>query len=301
MAHKCFISAPFGANISKIVNHLKRKGLKVINPIDVSEPGFALTDKLSKLISSSDFIIAVLPEEISSPSVYFELGCAFGLGKKILLVTSNPSIVPFVIQDFCQVILTDDNFESLSFAIDNIISAPKPSTAKKKPVSTKSKPIGNKAKELLERIKKGIEEPTEREIVEVVASAIKQSGISIMSEPLFSDSTRGYRPDIAIWVDELQTHFGNPIIIEIKKDIKNKKQAGEIIKRVSKYQKVSNSQTALVLYYSGISSNAPYLFQKLPRIYFFKIDEFIKELENKNLGKIMINKRNRVAHGAYGK
>jgi hypothetical protein len=67
-------------------------------PNCIPHPGDAIRDAIEEGLRSSDMIVAIVsPKSIDRPNLFFELGAAVGMGKRIVaIVPSNfdPSLLP---------------------------------------------------------------------------------------------------------------------------------------------------------------------------------------------------------------
>jgi len=72
----------------------------------VDEQNFSETilDRIFNQINKADIIIAEVTEK--NPNVYYEIGYAHGLGKEVILCTSNASEIPFDFKHFPHIIYT---------------------------------------------------------------------------------------------------------------------------------------------------------------------------------------------------
>jgi nucleoside 2-deoxyribosyltransferase len=61
--------------------------------------GRTITEHAADIISESDLLIAILDSKQSNSNIYFELGYAFGLGKRILVVVPPELALPTDLTD----------------------------------------------------------------------------------------------------------------------------------------------------------------------------------------------------------
>lgn len=124
----CFVSAPAGVNLAKIKKLLLEKGLEFIHPSEVLSHGQSISEKINKLISQSDIFIAVFDDTFESGNTLFELGIAVARKKQIIILTSPSFSIPSDLTGFLTLKISQDNFDALNFAIDQLLAA----TGKKK-------------------------------------------------------------------------------------------------------------------------------------------------------------------------
>ncbi len=83
----CFITAPAGANLEVLTEALRQRDVRVVVPESL-EPGAEFGAEILNLIAGVDLVIGVLTRERRSEWVLFELGLAWGRGKRVVLFAS---------------------------------------------------------------------------------------------------------------------------------------------------------------------------------------------------------------------
>ena len=124
----CFVSAPAGVNLARIKKLLLEKGLEFIHPSEVLSYSQTISEKINKLISQSDIFIAVFEDKFESGNTLFELGIAVARKKQIIILPSPTFSLPSDLTGFLTLKISQDNFDALDFAIDQLLAA----TRKKK-------------------------------------------------------------------------------------------------------------------------------------------------------------------------
>jgi hypothetical protein len=97
MARKCFVIMPFGPAFQAIWGLIIRPTVNDLGDDckradDFFVPGPIINDILDS-IRGADYLIADLTGR--NPNVYYELGYAHSLGKRVILLTQNVDDVPF--------------------------------------------------------------------------------------------------------------------------------------------------------------------------------------------------------------
>jgi hypothetical protein len=113
---------------------------------------------------------------------------------------------------------------------------------------------------------------------------LEASGVETRREPKYQN----FYPDFAVWIDELEPYFGNPILIEVKRQIHTDRQAKYVVEQVLHYISLSNVR-AVIVFAAQISSEAMKVASSYPNLYFFDLHE--------SLGQIIRNERNARFHG----
>jgi len=266
---------------------------------------------ITSAITKADIIIAVIDSQINAndsqiwnANVFFEIGYAFALHKEILVLTTSDIDLPFDIKGILTIRARPDNRDAIDFALNQLLSnleskqitedqkellspdrqrirrfqisssylpSPKSTRQEKK---LKYHALGSKVDKYIVRLNELGNRVTELEINDIIVSAFKESGISIIAQSA-GINERG--ADLAIWVDELGS-LSNPILIEIRKFITNSRQAEDISKQMAETLKYNKSRFALVLYSEGISEKQ-YIHPLMESfIYFINVIDFIESL-----------------------
>jgi CAP12/Pycsar effector protein, TIR domain/Restriction endonuclease len=291
----CFISAPAGVNLIKIKSILNEKGLEFINPSDFLSSGQSISERISELISQADLFIAVLDNELPNGNIYFELGLAVAQKKQIIILAPSNFELPSDLVGFLYLKIDSDNIEALGFTVDQLLAAPFKKRKKrliKKP-SQISKPGGYGIMKLRDRLKSLNHRIADHELENFVGDILKESGISIMKQ----SNKPHFGADFAIWSDDLSAILGNPILIEVKKSIRSASQVRTVANQLLNYMNKSNSRSALVLYLEGLPSSEAQSAAHIFNIIFFRLEEFIEQLQDKSFADTVRTRRNIIAHG----
>ena len=108
--------------------------------------------------------------------------------------------------------------------------------------------------------------------------------------------TENIRPDLVVWIDELEPYFGNPILIEVKKQIISSKDVRATIQQVLNYLSVSHLKLVIVLA-TEISPSALEIIASEPDLYFFELPQILARLQNESFSQIIVKERNARVHG----
>jgi len=289
---KGFVSAPPGTDLSILLEVLEKNNINILDPNDFAPGAVQITDKIIDGIGNADLIIAVLGTDIASPNVFLELGCAIGLGKKTLLIAPENSKIPSDLAGLLYIKSGLNNREAIDFALEQIINAPEQKTNKKALLVEKSKPLGNVADNLLQHLDVIKQDLSEHDIKNIVQKILKASGVETLREPGYS----AIIPDFAVWIDELEPYFGNPILIEVQKDLLTVRKTQYIVQQVLHYMSLNNTM-AVIIFAFQISSEARKFVSSYPNLYCFEVGDLLKRLKEESLGKIIRKERNARFHG----
>lgn len=289
----CFISATPDADLGPVKDLLRQRGIEHRALFELPARGLTIFEKLTEAISKADLFIAILASEESNANICFELGFAYALKKPVLIVAS-PGLknLPVDIQHMFYIRADTQNHEAISFALDQVLAAPKEVKRRKQEAQKKTRPIGAQANELIGKLDSLGQGATHRDLEEIVKAALQSSGVSVVAHSKEPDTTA----DFAVWVDEIESVVGNPLIIEIKKRIADPAQSIDIRNQMLTYLAASNCRAALVLYMEGEVPSWTYQSLSLPSVYFFQIGEFLAKLRNKSFGETIRDLRNAIVH-----
>ena len=111
------------------------------------------------------------------------------------------------------------------------------------------------------------------------------------------DSNIKFLADFCIWSDELSNVIGNPILIEIKKEI-NKRNINGLKETVLNLINKNSAESCLVFYESlkGLTK------KDLPntsRYLFIQISDFIEKFKNSDFNDSIRKIRNEIVHNQY--
>ncbi len=129
-----FVLMPFSESLSEVYDFLIKSGLEeagyeVIRADDIKSQSNILEDIVLG-ISTSDLIIADLTD--SNPNVYYELGIAHALGKKVILITQDINELPFDLRSY-RVVSYDTHFAKMQKAKEELVSIAKEAIKDKLP------------------------------------------------------------------------------------------------------------------------------------------------------------------------
>lgn len=294
----CFVSAPAGVNLSRIKQILLERDIEFVLPSEVLAHGQTISEKINKLISRSDIFMAVFDDVHDSGNILFELGLAVGLKKQIIILTPPSLSLPSDLSGFLVLRVTQDNLDALGFSLDQMLAAirkksKKRVTKKYDDLKITKKPISNKIYDLKDKLNDLDPRVAGYTLERFVADLLRESGISVIQQSEKPDTGA----DFAIWSDELAAILGNPILIEIKRAIRDRAQALQVTNQLTRYIEKSNSKSAIVLYLEGLPSDRIQNFTHEFNILFFQLGDIVEQLQNDTFADIIRIRRNIIAHG----
>ena len=290
----CYISAPIGANLSILRNALSTRGVHVLVPDEMTY-GTSIGAEVKYLIAQADLVIGVLTRERRSQWVLFELGQAAALNKQVVLFTPPKAEAVFAdLQRILTLRVSLRNRDAIEFALDQLLAAPERPAKVEHPQKVEGKPLGGSADKILLELHDALASKNYRRFEEIVASAIRSSGVDAIAEGLEGD--RGF--DLAIWSDTLQPLVGNPLLIEIKMSLCDRNQIRSIFKQCAKAANAAGAKWSLLIYGEAPDKDVSALnIAAAPTVLALSIDELIQEMRGRTFVDVVRNARNSRVHG----
>lgn len=120
----CFVSAPSGLKLGALRESLLAHGIRPLIPKELAA-GTDWASEIQRQLQEADLVVGVLPSSKQAPSVVFELGQAWALGKRILLIASpKAEWLPFTLKRVLVLRVDLKNRQALDFALEQFLSAP---------------------------------------------------------------------------------------------------------------------------------------------------------------------------------
>lgn len=293
---RCFVSAPYGVSLDALIRALRERGLGPIMPFELSTTSGSLLEDVTRAISQADLLIAVLGSTESNGNIYFEIGYAYALGKRLLIVTPPEfESIPYSMKGLPQVVADPWNADTIGSALDQVLASPKGQRRPSAQLASTSRPVDRQlVQELLQRLGQA-DGAAERAVEEVATSAIQASGVNLM-ERSESPAARNVI-DLAVWSDDLDVSVGNPLLIEVKGRLASPDEAVGVRSRLLHTLQQTGARSALVLYLDHPEGAAWVTDLSLPNVLFLGIHDLLDRLQRRGFGEVIRDLRNRVAHG----
>jgi hypothetical protein len=184
------------------------------------------------------------------------------------------------------------NREAISFALDQLLAAP-PAGIRIRQISRSDlHGLGPRADVFMDQTREALTIGRESDIEQIVARAIQESGVDAIS----TRPGAGRGPDLAIWSDSLQPFVGNPLLIEIKANIRSRNDARKALDYFSALVSSLAARWGLFLYGQGPGLQdggvpAP------PNVLVLSLASFFEEMKNQPFIDVVRQLQNRRVHG----
>lgn len=295
---RCFLSYSFATDISVIKKILTENNISYVNPTENLEYGNAIIQTIGRQIKDSDFVIAVLDDSTNVP---FEIGLAMG-GKKpifIIIPDKNKNELPLFLTattytlgkptDYGKIKYSFDLFlRNLPFKRDKIVSEVLEVKQKTKK-EHKGKTLTTDYVQSLSNVDniRGLE------FENFIGELFQKLELDIFAQNRTKE--KDFQADFSLWIDELNSKIGNPIIVETKSTSDPHTLSGAVTK-LSDYLKKYNSKVGLLIYNNPSGTQFNNLFSYAPLVISISIQELLQQLTKKTLPEILIHLRNKAVH-----
>jgi hypothetical protein len=287
----CFISAPVNLDLTVLRSVLRHKGIEAILPFEMEITGSDFRAQIEKAIQRADLFIGVLSGRASNANVYFELGLAWAIGKRVLLIQGRELELPSSLSDFPIVKCKIEDSAQVSFFLDQFLNQQRAPKRHKFELS-KTKPLSKRAAELISHLEALGPRASEQEFIKVLGSVFHESGIKVMVQS--GPDERGY--DLALWFDELENLIGNPVLVNFKKRLTL--SAARFVKDdFLRAHDISLGKALLVVFLSGPEKQLARENSGAPLVLFISAARLLDELKSKSIATFIRTERNKLAHG----
>jgi nucleoside 2-deoxyribosyltransferase len=264
-----------------------------VSPVDSLEYGDNMVTTIRRQIQDSDFIVVVLDD---STNVSFELGMAIGVKKPIfILLPSSNETLPLYVAEQTYTIAEPTDYEkinySFQFFLDNL--------SKNLKVERKTQRISRKiikgkliSKDLVDSLKNR-QISSAQNFEESIGELFKTLNIDVLAENKYKATD--FQADFSLWIDELNSVVGNPIIVEAKFN-RNRNSLRGAVEQLSSYLKKYNSKTGLLIYNNPTNEQFVELFSYSPLVLSISFQDLLDKLTSESLPEIILKLRNQVIH-----
>jgi hypothetical protein len=284
-----FLAASGRVSLDRVRDELTRRGVEVFSAYETAEPGAPIQEQLEASIRKADLVLAIIDSHASA-NVFFELGLAKGLGKKVLLLVSpNYGQMPAGLASEIYVRTEPSNRDAIAFALDQVWGALSKPTPKRFKLDNSERPLGNRIDKYWARIEDSANNIKEVELERVVVEILKASGVATVHQGPEGGA------DIAVWSDDLQPILANPMLIEVKSRISDAAQFRKAVEQIESYRRDSDTRWALLIIADIASSIDRSVATE--SIFVLTIGEFLNKLRDASFSDMVRDLRNRRVHG----
>lgn len=249
------------------------------------------------MIGSADFLCAVVPAGPVASNVYFELGVAAGLNKPRLAFVEPKADLPLALREQPYARITLANGEALRFHLDAFLKNAKASSRElPSHISiTESRSSNGRATAALEVLSAWEAQghtPGANELLLLVADVFAATGYVSSIGSIQEEFRHGF--DLAVWIDELQSAIGNPLLIEI---VTRPKPTPEKMQLLQHALRTSQGTLGLIVYWDSSRSNIDQTARE-PMIIAMSARDLVESVVKDDFARTLLMRRNAVVHSA---
>jgi hypothetical protein len=242
-------------------------------------------------LTKADLVVAVVdPSSALSNFVFFEMGYAINMGKPTAVLLTGEAVSPFWVNTGIPYFrYSPENPVGIDFVVQQILSIPhhKPAPAIQLKQTT---PLGDKVQKYLSYLDQVEQTMTEEELTVLIREAIQASGVS---------SVAGERDihnlDLAVWSDDFIPWVGNPLAIELRRELHSGSDVSKATKRMAEQMLRGSFTFGLLIYLrSGVDVESMI---SSPLIAAISVKNLLEMLRTSSFGDIVRQLRNQRVHG----
>jgi hypothetical protein len=288
----CFISAPVSVDLSDLKSALQAEGIRPVLPFELPIHGADFREQIEKAIKKAQLFIGVVSSKADNLNVLFELGYASAQHKRVAVIQDAAFELPPNVSGFPVLKGKIGDQEQVRGFLRQLLLSPKSKAPKSDRIKS-TKPLSDRARKLIGHVKALGQRATHKELESVLLEAFRDSGIRVIAE----SKQREGNYDLALWLDEIEYPIGNPILVELKNDLKLS-TARALRTNFLAQRELSVGKALLVVYLgSPATVSLSSLNHALPLVLFLSATELLSALENESLAEFIRSTRNKVAHG----
>jgi len=294
---KAFISYHFNDNVLEILELLQKYDVEVFDSKTDIDYGSSFQKSIKEAIRSCDFIILVYSSP--NPNIAFEAGMAVSMNKQIFSIVSDITNEPDFLFESVYVHAKPEEINKIEFNLKIFLEKIKPK--KKKSLTTsikKHKFYGGGYPNYYDKIfnwYKNIDNKSEIEFERFFKKVFELYNLSVIQNKF--DSNINFVTDFCIWSDELNKIIGNPILVEIKKELNNK----NIITLNNTLTELVNKNTAesCLVFYENLKGINKKELPNTSRYLFIQISDFVEKFKDSDFNNSIRKIRNEIVHNQY--
>ncbi len=292
---RCFISAPAGSDTAPLRHALNERGI-VWTDSTTAPVGISVLQSVETALRDADFV-CVLLGDATSGNVIFELGMARGLGLPVLVFVDPDADVPAEVSALSYARIDLRNTSALGLHLDAFLGHARPHLAQQQrpraPVRARRKSV-TWAREAL---------ATSRDLdasalEDIVRRLFEQSGAILSPASPASGPDTG--ADLAVWVDELHSTLGNPLLVEVKlfRAPPSQSQLSQLMSRLRHTLAQFKARAGLMVYWEPTGASSPPPEPLWPLVIPVTVSELVDVVGRGGMYEDLVARRNRAVHAA---
>ncbi|MBN1184974.1 MAG: toll/interleukin-1 receptor domain-containing protein [Bacteroidales bacterium] len=293
---KAYISHQFKDNISGIVNLLNNLEVNVFDSQTDIHYGKSFQKAIKDAIKECDFMVIVYSNV--NPNIAFEAGIGVSLKKPIFSIVSEKNNDPDFLFESAYVHALPEDVSKIEFNLRIFLDNIKPKKKTTPIIVTKHKFYGGGYPNYYDKIfswYQSINNSTEKDYELLFKQIFELYKLSVIQNKF--DSNIKFLTDFCIWSDELNNVIGNPILIEIKKEI-NRNNIDSLKETVLNLVNNNSAESCLV-FYESLKNLTKKDLPNSSRYLFIQISDFIEKFKTSDFNESIRKIRNEIVHNQY--
>lgn len=292
----CYVIAPPDAEISPLLEAFRTRGFEPFFISDFLRRGERRPSQIRTAFRSVNFVVALLYAHRSVNNVLFEIGVAVGLNKPVFIFSDGQFGLPSDL-DSIQIQIVDLNNHreiaehvAASMSADEVAKADqidyeRPPARAAFDTKASRRADRNKLQHAIQNIRGAENQLTGHQLETRLTDAFSGAGLTVVRAS-HKKPRAAELPDLALWVDDVQKEIGNPIAIEIKRQL-GPNNLRDAIEQLAASLTTVGASAGIVLHTNYDLVLADHLQQASPPIYVFSVSELLDLLEENRLGKAL--------------
>jgi hypothetical protein len=289
----CYVIAPFSKDTYDLIDLLKRHGIQTNGILSFSDSDISLSNTIEEGIRKVDFVCAFIPPK-ASPTIFYEVGIARGAKKPIFMIIEEKSLPDMYLHDMVYVRASIKDQNAIEFALDQFLAKYR-QISKRIPLNKEVRSEKLEIKPFQDSLELISKENNPFEIESFVADLFKYlKDVTIVER---QELDKGI--DMALWVDNLEPYFGNPILVEVKSRVRSKSLLMKAEDQLRNYLEKTNASLGLLIYLGNDIKKMKNQKIRQPLVIWLELHELVSMLSKNSLAEIIMAKRNEMIHPVY--
>jgi hypothetical protein len=281
----CYVSAPAQSSRKGLEAAIRDAGYAPVDVTDFTASAASASDALLRTLKEVNAVVGVVNEAApDNANVLVELGMAVALGKRVV-VFGELKRQPPQLADAVWLRAEPGDYEPVRFALSHLERLPEKPRRRRRRAEAQGAPPPPAP------VPPDVFE-SERALIDFLAETFERAGGIAIGRETASD-----RFDLGLWSNDSKWVVGNPIMVEVKTNITSPRLLREVAHETSGRIAGSNVEWALLIYATGIDSEAAEEAARGSRVLPFRLDSLLEQLEHEPLAEVLRRARNVRVHG----
>lgn len=271
---------------------LENLGLETLSVYSMLSTSVTIDGLIETAANRADLVIGVIGRDRTTPNVYYELGYAAALRKRIVVFAPHGQPHAMDVARFPVVRIDLEDVSAVRFAVERALGSPKPGKPQIQVHEQNPSKFDGLADGFISRLGGIGDHATELE--RLIADVLRVGEGHRISDAPEGRKDLGY--DFLLWSDTIQPYLGNPLPVEVKLRIRTLSDLDRTTKRLLAAAARSQAMWSLL-----VVRDLPDDYQenrsRYAGILIFKAVDLIARLRTNTLSAVLVDERNRLVHG----